>query len=163
VITDFAREVSMAAKYTVDQVADALIHLSRERGYQITNLKLQKLLYYAQAWSLVINGKPLFDDDFEAWVHGPVVPQVFRRFKEYRWNDITEAVHPPSDKLLFDYLSLILDKYGKLSPRQLEHLTHAEDPWKLARKGYAPDESSSETISKDSIKSYYWTRIESTR
>jgi uncharacterized phage-associated protein len=145
----------MTAPYTVDQVADALIHLSRERGIEITNLKLQKLLYYAQAWYLVFADKPLFDADFEAWVHGPVVPRVFRRFKEYRWNPITEMVDVPADSPLKEYLEEVLNTYGRLSATQLERLTHQEDPWKEARKGCARDESSSELISKESVKRYY--------
>jgi uncharacterized phage-associated protein len=145
----------MTAPYTVDQVADALIHLSRERGIEITNLKLQKLLYYAQAWYLVNTDEPLFDADFEAWVHGPVVPRVFRRFKEYRWNPITEIVDPPRDIPLKGYVEEVLGTYGGLSATQLERLTHQEDPWKEARKGYARDESSTEVISKESIKLYY--------
>jgi uncharacterized phage-associated protein len=142
------------APYTVDQVADALIHLSRERGIEITNLKLQKLLYYAQAWYLANIDEPLFDADFEAWVHGPVVPRVFRRFREYRWNPITEPVDPPNASLA-GYLEAILGRYGGLSATQLERLTHQEDPWKEARKGYARDESSAEVISKESIRRYY--------
>ncbi len=146
----------MPAKYSADQIADTIIQLSRERGLEITNLKLQKLLYYAQAWMLACADRPLFDDDFEAWVHGPVVPRVFRRFKEYRWNPITAPVKPVvDDPALRDYLSEVVSKYGKLSATQLERLTHLEDPWKEARKGIAPDASSNTVISWDSMKRYY--------
>jgi len=145
----------MAAPYTVDQIADALIHLSRERGIEITNLKLQKLIYYAQAWHLVFQDAPLFDADIEAWVHGPVVPSVFRRFKGYRWNPITESGVPPVDDSLARYLGEVLHVYGKLSANQLENLSHREDPWQNARRGYAADESSSVVISQESIKTYY--------
>ena len=101
------------ANYTVDQVADTLILLSRERGIEITNLKLQKLLYYAQAWNLVFTGEPLFEADIEAWVHGPVVPSIFRRFKIFRWSPITTELHPPHDEALEAHLGQILDTYGK--------------------------------------------------
>lgn len=152
----------MPAKYTVDQIADTLIQLSRERNIEITNLKLQKLLYYAQVWYLTLGktGAPLFDAEFEAWVHGPVVPSVFRRFKDYRWKPITEPVKALDDERLRGYLDEVLNKYGSLDARQLEHLTHQEEPWKEARKGFAPDESSSEVITHESIKRFYATQIE---
>lgn len=145
----------MAARYPINQITDALIHLSRERGFEITNLKLQKLLYYAQVWHLAFSDSPLFDEDIEAWVHGPVVPQVFRRFKNYRWNPITEPVSPPRDTSLAKYLGEVLNTYGEMSATQLERLTHREEPWKEAREGYAPDESSNQIITHDSMRAYY--------
>jgi len=143
------------ARYTADQVADALIYLSRERGIDMTNLKLQKLLYYAQAWHLVFTNKPLFSDPIEAWVHGPVVPSVFRRFKEYRWNTIDANVSPPEDKDLVSYLGQILEIYGGIGASQLERLTHHEKPWQDARNGYAIDASSNEVISHVSMRAFY--------
>jgi uncharacterized phage-associated protein len=67
------------ARYLADEVADAVICLARARQIDITNLKLQKLLYYCQAWSLVFTGQALFAERIEAWVHGPVVPSIFRK------------------------------------------------------------------------------------
>ncbi len=58
-----------------------LCNIDREAGDSITHLKLQKLLYYAQAWSLVLKGKSLFEEDFEAWAHGPVLPSIFEQYK----------------------------------------------------------------------------------
>lgn len=145
----------MAAEYTVEEVTDALIYLSRARGIEVTNLKIQKLLYYSQAWSLVLFDAPLFETEFEAWVHGPVVPCVFRRFKDCRWQPITEQVDQPNDTQLIGFLNLVLDKYGSLSATQLERLTHREEPWQMARIGYAPDESSSNVISTQSMKDFY--------
>jgi uncharacterized phage-associated protein len=147
------------AMYTVEQVADAIIHLCRERSIEITNLKLQKLLYYAQVWHLVFSDEPLFDADIEAWVHGPVVPRVFRRFKEYRWNAITAPVERPADPKLASYLAEVLNTYGNLSAGQLERLSHRESPWREARAGVAADESSSEVITHESIKRYYKTLV----
>lgn len=141
--------------YTVDQVTDTLIAVAREKGIEITNLKLQKLLYYAQAWSLVFYKKPLFEEDFEAWVHGPVVPSVFHRFKEYRWNSINEDVSPLPDDELRAHLLKVIGAYGKFDGPQLERLSHSEYPWKHARAGLSPDESSTEKISKESMFSFY--------
>lgn len=142
-------------QYTVDQVADTLIYLSRERNIDITNLKLQKLLYYAQAWNLVFTGKPLFSEEIEAWVHGPVVPKVFRRFKEYRWNTIDANVTPVEDDALLAHLGQVLDTYGKFGASQLERLTHQEGPWQKARKGYPVDASSNEVIDHASMQEFY--------
>ncbi len=143
------------AQYTVDQVADTLIYLSRERNIDITNLKLQKLLYYAQAWNLVFTGKPLFSEEIEAWVHGPVVPKVFRRFKEYRWNTIDANVTPVEDDALLAHLGQVLDTYGKFGASQLERLTHQEMPWQKARKDYPVDASSNEVIDHESMQEFY--------
>ena len=74
----------MAAS-TADRVAARLVNFSHEHGSPVSNLKLQKLLYYAQAWHLAFFGAPLFDEDFEAWVHGPVVPRVFRCYRSFQW------------------------------------------------------------------------------
>src|SRR6266446_3445682 len=68
---------SILAKYIIASCSDD--------GKSVTNLKLQKLLYYAQAWKLALHGKPLFNDRIEAWVHGPVVPVVFREYRDFKW------------------------------------------------------------------------------
>lgn len=144
------------ATYTVDQVADTLIHLARERGLtDVSNLKLQKLLYYAQAWNLVFTGEPLFAEDIQAWVHGPVVPRVFRRFKALGWSTIESPVCPHHNARLSGYLKSILTAYGALGATQLERLTHSEDPWKIARKGLPPDVSSNAVIAHKDMKTYY--------
>jgi uncharacterized phage-associated protein len=65
--------------------------LDREAGDSITHLKLQKLLYYAQAWSLALNGIALFEDDFEAWAHIPVLPKVYQEYKDYGLNDLPSS------------------------------------------------------------------------
>ncbi len=143
------------AKYTASEIADTIIHLSRGRAIDITNLKLQKLLYYAQAWNLVFTGQPLFRDSIEAWVHGPVVPSVFRKFKEYRWNTIDCPVFPLGDSGVIDHVNSVLDAYGNLPATRLERLTHREEPWRLARGNRPVDEPSSAVIDTDVMKRFY--------
>jgi uncharacterized phage-associated protein len=143
------------AKFTVDEVADTLISLAREQSIDISNLKLQKLLYYAQAWNLAFYREPLFDDEFEAWVHGPVVPAIFQRFKGYRWNEITEQVSPRRDVGLQRHLQEVLRTYGHFTPNQLERLTHSERPWQEARDGLSPDIPSRMKISRKSMIDFY--------
>lgn len=143
------------ATYTANEVADTLIALAREQNIEISNLKLQKLLYYAQAWSLVLREAPLFREDFEAWVHGPVVPEVFRRFKSYRWQPITENVTPLKDVELRHHLLAVLEVYGSLKPTQLERLSHSERPWKDARGNLDPIAASNEVITQQSMKDFF--------
>ena len=143
------------AAYTAEQIADTIIHLSRERGIEITNLKLQKLLYYAQAWRLAFTGEPLFAESIEAWVHGPVVPLVFRKFREYRWGSIDCAVHPVANDDVVLHIGCVLDTYGKFTATRLEHMTHRESPWLEARQGIPMDEPSQNVITKQSMQRFY--------
>lgn len=143
------------ARYLADDVADALICLARARQIDITNLKLQKLLYYCQAWSLVFTGQALFVEQIEAWVHGPVVPCIFRRFKAFRWNTIDCEVGVPTSVTLKAHLNAVLDSYGNIPASQLERLSHSEAPWQLARNGLAPDVSSNAVITHESMKAFY--------
>ena len=140
---------------TAEQIADTIIYLSRERGIEITNLKLQKLLYYAQAWNLAFTREPLFHDPIEAWVHGPVVPSVFRKFREYRWNKIDCAVLPVEDAQIIAHLNAVLDVYGSIQATRLESLTHREEPWKSARGERPIDEPCNAIIDTDVMKRFY--------
>lgn len=65
---------------TCFDIAKHFIRFANEEGSFISNLKLQKLVYYAQAWHLAIHGTPLFEEDFEAWVHGPVIPSLYQKY-----------------------------------------------------------------------------------
>ena len=146
--------------YSVDLVADTLIHLAHERKIgDLTNLKLQKLLYYAQAWNLAFTGNSLFHEDIEAWVHGPVVPRVFRRFKPLGWKTIDASAAPLHGPYIIPHLNSILDAYGRFGPTQLERFTHNEDPWKNARKGIPSDVSSNNVISREDMETFYKARI----
>jgi len=137
---------------TAHEIAQNIIALS---GEQLTNLKLQKLLYYAQAWNLVFTDQRLFHEDIEAWVHGPVVPAVFREFKCYQWNPIDERGVKPTDEHTASLLSEVIRVYGKFTATQLERLTHQEPPWVEARGGLPPDAPSKNMICTARMKSYY--------
>src|SRR4051794_29210853 len=114
------------AEITADQAAEYLVALSQDAGDPVTNLKLQKLLYYAQGWYLALNNDPLFNDRIEAWPHGPVVPRVYGRFKHWRWDPISEAIASPQlrDKVAA-HLKEVMDVFGIYSAFQLERMTHA--------------------------------------
>lgn len=140
------------------QIADFFLRHSAESGDFISNLKLQKLLYYAQGWHLAFFGKTLFEEDFEAWVHGPVIPAIYRKYKTSGWSPIQVNGHTHKPQLSSKVEALLVEiyeKYGSLDASQLERLTHREQPWKAARGNLAPDSSSRELISQSSMKSYF--------
>jgi uncharacterized phage-associated protein len=137
-------------------VADFLLIECRERGDVLTNLKLQKLLYYAQAWFLAAYNKSLFSEDFQAWVHGPVLLSQYQRFKQNEWRPIQdELVKPDLPLEVKSHLLEIVDIFGIETGVSLERMTHNEQPWIIARGGIPADEASTAIISKESMKFFY--------
>lgn len=135
------------------------IYLSNKEKRVITNKKLQKLVYYAQAWSLVLNNRKLFNEPIEAWVHGPAVKSLYIRYKEFGFNLIQEEVKETSIKNISRRTKELLDEvwkiYGKLDAGYLEMLTHSEKPWQDARAGLQGFENSEVEISRKTMKKYY--------
>lgn len=139
-----------------DIIADYLICECRERGELLTNLKLQKLLYYAQAWRLALKGTELFGEDFQAWVHGPVLLTQYHRFKDCKWRPIqADIAKPELDGELSQFLNEIIDVFGSESAVALEIMTHREKPWIEARESFAPHEPCNNYISKHTMAEYY--------
>ena len=138
-------------------LAQYLIMLAENAKRPLTNKKLQKLLYYAQAWSLVLRNKPLFDEPIEAWIHGPVVPSVYRRYKEFGFGFIKEK--NISSNLPCDEIKELLDEvwqiYGKYDADYLEALSHSESPWIQARSTLDAETNSSAIISHESMIAFY--------
>ena len=118
-------------------VAKYFLFIAFQNGDTITNLKMQKLLYYAQAWYMVNNnGKLLFRDEIQAWKYGPVVPAVYQFFKEYNsypiHHSVTEsdiAIVPQHER---DFLDEFAVEYFSMSATELVSMTHNEAPWKTA-------------------------------
>ncbi|XEG74007.1 DUF4065 domain-containing protein [Pseudomonas sp. abacavir_1] len=134
-------------------VAEYFLLLEGEGG-EISNLKLQKLVYYAQGFSLALLGEPLFDEPVEAWMHGPVVPELYRRFSGFGANPIPPANDFDPTVLSRDQRRLIeevFDVYGQYSAWKLRQLTHEEDPW---RDNYVEGVLSRE-IPKDEMERYF--------
>lgn len=145
----------------VDAVADYFILQAREAGDPITPLKLQKLVYYAQAWHLALHGDPLVNDRFEAWVHGPVCPNLYSRFRGYGWQPIADEVDAPELAAdVVEFLDDVWDAYGSFTAVALERMTHAERPWLDARGGLPADESSNAEIPQKAMRDYYRTRLD---
>jgi len=137
------------------KIANYLIRFSHDHGDPISNLKLQKLLYYAQAWHLALYNKPLFDEPIEAWVHGPAVRSVYGSFKSYSWKPIHE-VPQKSDlsKHIKTHLDDVMEVYGGLSAFDLERMTHSEMPWIRARGNTPRDEPSSAVIKHSDMRAF---------
>jgi len=150
----------MNAKTTASHLAKHIIAECNAHGKAISNLKLQKLLYYAQAWHLAFESKPLFGDRIEAWVHGPVVPNVFREYREFKWSPLMVECteHPAPD--VVQHAQKVLDAYGGFDAPQLERMTHGEDPWREARAGLPDDVSSTREISWEAMRKYFSARLD---
>jgi uncharacterized phage-associated protein len=115
------------------EVADFLISQAKqdENSDLLTNLKLQKLLYYAEGSHLAIFGRSLFDDRIEAWDMGPVVPHVYHAFKPCGRQPIEEVYEGYSNLEMGDqrFLNWVCAFYGKYSANRLVTMTHRESPW----------------------------------
>lgn len=143
--------------YTPLQIANwFLANIDRQAGDLITHLKLQKLVYYAQAWSLASRGVPLFQEDLQAWAHGPVAPSVFRAFRGHGMDPIPAPARVPSlDPETVELLEEVLDVYGEHSAKKLEMLTHRESPWREARGDLPAEARSDAIISKEAMRTFY--------
>ncbi len=138
-------------------VARFFIKKGSDEDDDITNLKLQKLLYYAQGFHLALFGKPLFEEDIEAWTHGPVVPEVYHKDKKYVKNPLpVEGVDDVMKNLTDDQIGFLYEiwsVFGQYSPWKLRDMTHQEKPW-------MDHEKDASVISKDELKDYFSTRVE---
>jgi uncharacterized phage-associated protein len=154
-------------KATVLSVAEYFIDKANKDRKPITNKKLQKLVYYAQAWSLVLNNKKLFDEKIEAWVHGPAIKSLYVKYKSFGFNTIKKDADTASLKTLSSINKKLLDSvwsvYGGLDADYLEMLTHSETPWKEAREGLQSSENSENEISIKTMKSFYSQKLETAK
>jgi uncharacterized phage-associated protein len=133
---------------------DVAAYILQKMG-NMTAMKLQKLLYYCQAWSLVWDEEPLFYEDIEAWANGPVVREVF---EEHRNKFKVDQIAGDSAKLSSNQretVDSIISYYGGKTSQWLSDLTHMEDPWKNARNGLPPGERGNSIISHAAMMEYY--------
>lgn len=144
---------------TVQNVADFFLsRVDVQSGSSMTHLKLQKLCYYAQAWNLVFNGKKLFNGSFQAWVHGPVCPSLWKKYKHYHWHEVP-LVENFDDSVFtkdeIEVLEAVEQTYGLYDGKYLEELTHQELPWKNAREGVPDGTHCTNVISIEDMNTYY--------
>ena len=143
----------------VNDVADYFIHTANDVGDCITNLKLQKLAYYSEAWYLALFDNPLTGARFEAWVHGPVCPALYRRFSGNGSTPIPDVDAPALEAGVEAHLNEVLDVYSQFSAWDLERMTHAEEPWLSARGDLAPDVGCNRKIDPALMKEFYQKRL----
>lgn len=140
-------------------VAEYFLEKARQGEKSITNKKIQKLAYYAQAWSLALNHRKLFEEKIEAWVHGPVVREIYNEFKHFGFLDIQKTIDENLIKTISEENKTLLDEvwriYGKFDSQYLEMLTHSETPWQAARAGLDASENSEVEINTDLMKDFY--------
>jgi uncharacterized phage-associated protein len=139
-------------------VADYFIAQANQTGAVVNNLKLQKLVYYAQAWHLGIHGAPLFAGEFQAWVHGPVIPALYEKYKDFGWQPIQLDVSPDLPKAIVHFLGEVADEYLNCDVYELEQMIRVEPPWNRARRGVLMDEPSEAVVEKDWMKEHFSTR-----
>ena len=129
-----SKEMGEIVMYNALDIAKYFITLANPEAEDfITNLKLQKLLYYAQGFHLVLFGKPLFRESLEAWQYGPVVPEIYRVYKQYG----TSPLPQPDDFKIDQYdrqtqelLDEVYEVYGQYTSPTLRHFIERETPWK---------------------------------
>lgn len=127
---------------------------SEDEGDVISNLKLQKLLYYAQGFSLAIFDKSLFPETIEAWTHGPVVPEVYHEYKKYGDRGIPYQYDIDFSKFNEDTKELldeVYEVYGQFAAWMLRNFTHDEPPWR--------DTPSGMEITHKSMKEHFVTQV----
>lgn len=150
-----------------DSVCDYIIHRVRRANAGLSLLKLQKLLYYVQAWHLAFYGRPLFEGRFQAWVHGPVNREIYDRFastkslySEVGHEDLLDGFSPEAlDPGARNHIDSVLEVYAGHTGTQLEDMTHSEAPWIEARQGYRPADRCEEYISEETMANYYRARL----
>ncbi len=144
----------------VQDVADFFVWFCHDTGDFVSNLELQKYLYYAQGWYFAFYGKPLFTERIEAWVHGPVHPGTYRRFKHNSFQPIADEIEQPKlSKRVRKHLVDVYSAYDKFSAWDLERMAHAEDPWREARGDLPEDEPSRAVIPRESMRRYFSGRL----
>jgi uncharacterized phage-associated protein len=148
--------VAQAPPYSAQTIAKWFIAWAEVEGEELSNLKLQKLLYYAQGHYLGTNHRPLFPDEIQAWSHGPVVPDVYH---SYKTSGSASIELPDDDPFTWDevdsetseFLSTVWNTYGGFSAGRLRNMTHEEQPWQAH---FRPDERGI-AIPEDEIEKYF--------
>ena len=124
-----------------------------EHGDTISNLKLQKMMYYQQGFHLAYFGTPLFDEDIVAWQYGPVVPSVYKEYKSFESNSIStskEGISLSDDEE--ELFNNVYEEYNQFSAVALMKMTHEESPWKTTE--------INSVISRDKMAAFFKTQIE---
>ena len=141
--------------YSVIDVCEYIIYYSNKRNYSLSNLKLQKLLYFVQAYFLIKFNDPCFAEDIEAWDFGPVVPVAYHVYKRFGAGEIPYAFGGTYNGHISlksqNAIAEVIDSLAKYSASDLVRVTHGQDPWKNV---YHEDEKNIK-IGNSAIKEYF--------
>ena len=142
--------------YSAIAVANAFIDIAAENGFYLTNLKLQKLVYFAHGWYSAFTDKPLITDEVQSWQYGPVIQSLYNALRHYGARPITKKIH--SDQTItqgledWNFIHSVYRKYAMFSPAQLVALTHeAGSPWEQ----FGAGQNSFQIIPVEAIKKYF--------
>jgi uncharacterized phage-associated protein len=160
----------------IEKIADLTLLYLFEQGVSVRPLKLQKLLYYLQAWHMVYFGREnlIFDDTPEAWVNGPVYREIWKKYRHVGMYDqiptseINGSLEQQRNSLNLSpeqlrFLEFMYDYYGLMNHDKLVLLTHSEKPWSEIREHLPQFEYSEEKISLDTMYEYYKERKDRNR
>ena len=167
-LTDTAYKKAIAAAekleklFSISEKMRNVIAYLFKKMEEITPLMLQKLLYFIQGIHLALYKAPVFAEDCRAWIHGPVYPEVYNLFRDFKYNPIDDArfamLENAEDSLNADekeVIDLVVNTFGRYSGKILEKITHSELPWQKAREGYDDSIPSNEILPKNIMKEYY--------
>lgn len=154
------KKTTTAAKNLLNKDETSLLFIYAayiiEKCGDVTPLQLQKMLYYTQACFIIFYNKFAFSDECEAWVHGPVYRSVYEKYKDYKYESITQKSKLPELKSEEEViLNLVIDNFGRYSGKILEEFTHKELPWLKAREGLSDTDSSNRIIDNNLIFEYF--------
>ncbi len=147
----------------IEIVSEYIISLTGD----ITPLALQKILYYTQGFFSAFVEEYLFEEDCEAWAHGPVYGEIYHKYKDYRFEPIDkcDVSLDVFEKVLngeeIEIVNSVVRNFGRYSGKMLEEMTHFEAPWREARGSLKKLDRSRQIIEKSSIKEYFEEVIES--
>lgn len=138
--------------YNVIDICKYIINYSNKKGYGVSCLKLQKLLYFIQGYFIIIKDEPCFHEKIEAWDFGPVVPLAYQEYKQYASTDIPSInfqndLISKEDKTL---MANMIDIFANHTATDLVAITHKQEPWKNVYSKYQTNE-----ITTDSLKKYF--------
>ena len=134
---------------------DVAAYILKKHG-PMAAMKLQKLVYYSQAWSLVWDEKPLFPNRIQAWANGPVVRDLYEAHRgQFEISALSKGKAASLKKAECDTVDAVLKFYGNKPGQWLSDLTHREDPWRNARTGLGPGDYGDREISHAAMAEYY--------
>lgn len=167
-LTDTAYKKALAAAESIESLFSVSDKMLRVIAYvfkkleEVTPLMLQKQLYFIQGIYSALYGRPIFGEDCRAWIHGPVYPEVYDLFRDFKYNPIDDArfalLEGTEGALTEDekrVVELVVNTFGIYGGKVLEKITHNEEPWLEARKGFDDSIPSSALLPKERIMQYY--------